>query len=414
MAEYPKLKAVIHIQETADMHNILKRLALFFDEIYYILPPIYVLTEGNREIIDLDNFKNMTKNEKGGIILPVKSLYENAEPILELSADSLKSDLKETIFKFEENGIMRRVQNEFNFENDANFLEIRKFIAIADSNDILFNQISKTSLEDYKQSEARSITIKWDDPPQEENIITLEVPQAFRISHNITTSMFLSNEMSLFPVFSDPVLHNIMAYRYDQYKKGLEFLKERSSSLTSPEDFKGQFGEVTFLIANSLFASNLISQKSPEEIVKYRSLMEEARQKFLSQDLMEIANITQMNPWNSQTKNEIEKYIFQHLRQDIISYNEKSQEIWKKLFGTITTHLSDTYKSALAGSGAGGLLGQIIPNTSTWHMLLLGALAGAAMQAPDITKDIIEIISNSQKEKKSSIAYITEFNKKSK
>jgi hypothetical protein len=66
-------------------------------------------------------------------------------------------------------------------------------------------------------------------------------------------------------------------------------------------------------------------------------------------------------------------------------------------------------KPTIIGSSAGGLLGNLIPNTSSWHMLLIGALAGAATEAPNLVKSITEMILEHRKEERSSIAYIANF-----
>ncbi len=137
--------------------------------------------------------------------------------------------------------------------------------------------------------------------------------------------------------------------------------------------------------------------------------MADARQHFLSENLMELASLVQDNPWNAQTKEEIEKYISGKLNQAILRYDEASRETWEKLFGNITVHISQVAKSSVIGSGAGGLIGNLIPNTSTWHMLLLGALAGATTEAPNLVKSIVEKILESRKTKRSSIAYIARF-----
>src|SRR5205823_6095246 len=175
-----------------------------------------------------------------------------------------------------------------------------------------------------------------------------------------------------------------MQYRYNQYKAGLEILKDLSPRVVSPADFKASFGEVTFNVANSLFASDLIAKKTPEQIIKYRDEMSHARQRFISGNLMEIFSIVQENPWDSKTKDEIEKYIVGKLNQDVEQYKEQSIDTWEKLFGDITPQSATVVKSAIVGSSAGGIIGNLIPNTSPWHMLLIGALTGLAIQLPEL------------------------------
>jgi hypothetical protein len=137
--------------------------------------------------------------------------------------------------------------------------------------------------------------------------------------------------------------------------------------------------------------------------------MEEARRQYLSTDLVEIASIAQTNPWGTETKEEIEKCILGKLSQDLINYDSKSRETWEKLFGKIAVHLADVSKYMVIGGTTGGLLGNLIPNTSTWEMLILGAMAGAATEAGKIVETLTEMLLEARKTRRSSIAYITQF-----
>jgi hypothetical protein len=58
---------------------------------------------------------------------------------------------------------------------------------------------------------------------------------------------------------------------------------------------------------------------------------------------------------------------------------------------------------------AAGVLGIIIPNTSPWGMILLGALAGAFKEAPKIVQSLVDAILEYRKISKSSISYVSKF-----
>lgn len=75
----------------------------------------------------------------------------------------------------------------------------------------------------------------------------------------------------------------------------------------------------------------------------------------------------------------------------------------------MAVHIAQVAKSAAIGGGAGGLVGNLIPNTSTQRMLLLGALVGAATEAPNLIKSITEKVLEDTKGRRSSIAYIARF-----
>ncbi len=406
-----KFRAVVQLHNQGVDHNDLKRLALFFDEIYFILPTIFTFTHeflvrreqariSNNDISqDSDNFDFLRDTEVGMITTDI----------------GLQPQLAETLSVLKENGIAKEVNDVLRLTLDDHLLAIRNHLASFDIHDKTFNELSETSSEDYNLAKLSRLRMSaqredmLDSPPMPLFVIIQNAPEAILNSYEITATLYASHETSSSPVFLHPKLKRIMEYRYAQYKKGLEFLKKSSHDIISPADFKANFGEITFNIANSLLSSELIAMKTPEQIVKYRNVMTEARQHFLSENLIEIASLVQDNPWNSQTKKEIEKYIMGKLNQAILQYNEASRETWEKLFGNIAVHIGQIAKTAAIGSGAGGVIGNLIPNTSTWHMLLLGALAGAATEAPNLVKSITETILDDRKGKRSSIAYIARF-----
>ena len=78
--------------------------------------------------------------------------------------------------------------------------------------------------------------------------------------------------------------------------------------------------------------------------------------------------------------------------------------LWK-----YSSTLAQIVKSTAIGSSA-GIVGSLIPNTSAWHMLLIGgALVGAAKEAPNLVRSIVDTILEDSKGRRSSIAYIARF-----
>ena len=110
---------------------------------------------------------------------------------------------------------------------------------------------------------------------------------------------------------------------------------------------------------------------------------------------------------------EINKYINLKLRKDLLSFDEESRKNWEKLFGNVTIRLVDIAQSVAIGGGAGGgaaaLLGNAIPNASTWEIILLGALGGAVKSSPKLVQTLLDFIMEHRRLNKSSIAYIGKF-----
>lgn len=405
-----KFRAVVQLHNGQANANDLKRLALFFDEIYFAMPTLFTVKseflerQGQARVLnngislDLDDFVFSRDVEAG-------TLRSNMD---------LQPQLAETLSIFQDHGIAKEVIDELELPVDDQFLAIRDHWSSFDVGDKTFNELCETVPEEFTLAKLTLHPIiiyplDKSESPFLLDIIVRNVPNSILASYETTTILYASHATSAFPVFLHPLLKKIMEYRYVQYKKGLKVFKKFSQDVISPVDFKASFGEITFNITNSLILSELIAKKTPEQIIKYRNAMTEARQHFLSENLLEIASMVQDNPWNARTKEEIEKYIIGKLNQAILQYDEASCETWEKLFGNIAVHISQVAKSSVIGSGAGGLVGNLIPNTSTWHMLLLGALAGATTEAPNLVKSIVETILESRKTRRSSIAYIARF-----
>jgi hypothetical protein len=393
-----KLRAVIYIDHGKDIHADLKRLALFFDEIQVIYPEWFILKE---EVLN-DPKRVVSENEGKKVLNFFRDTYLG----LEGTAGNFKGQLKETFLAFKENGVIKEPDV---YQEDDQFKEFRSILAAIDVQDKAFNKISHSTPDELK---IMDVTIGFEGEESEKlNLLWVIPPRSIQDSYILTKTLHLSYQTSSFPIFLNNRHREEMRYRYLQYKKGLELLKEHSSSLISPTEFKASFGEVTFNVANSLFTSDLIATKTPEQIIKYRNEMADVRQKFISKDLMEIASMIQDNPWDKQTKEAIEKYIAGKLTQDILLFNDSSRETWEKMFGNLAVHLTQVTKSTIIGSSTGGLLGNLIPNTSAWHMLLVGALVGATSEAPNLVRSIVDTILEHKKEQRSSIAYIARFRK---
>ena len=397
---YPPLKAIIHINATTDPNDI-KRLGLFFDELHYVMPALAVMRP---EVVE--QLKDELPNADARTLkIPdyLKGITRNWE------LGTVSSPLKDAIDVFKESGIARQVDRSVMADTpDRQQLEdVRALFIALDSQDPEFNALSGTAISDYTNAALMEVTL--DDKHEPRTIYHLTEPLAIIDSSEITTSLYLGHALSGFPVFLESRHRKEVAHRYRQYKDGLEVLRRDYEMLATPIDFKVNFGEVVFSVANAIIASELISRKSPEEIVAYRGQLEESRKKYLSHDLMEIASIVNSNPWSHQVKSEVEKYVFGKLHQDLVEYDTASREIWEKLFGRLTVNLTDMTKLLAAGGSTGGLLGNLLPNVSTWEMLLIGAITGIAAKAPKLTSDLVDAIVELRKEKRSSIAYISNF-----
>lgn len=396
-----KSKAVIHLHKQDDVNQI-KRLALLFDEIVYVLPTV---TSISKDV--LNNEKRIIDKGKTKTLINF-NFFKDTEQRLHLTRDSLNTELQEFLIALEENGIARELRQGQENEEDKEFLRTRNLIASSDINDKEFRKLSKTLPEDLNiNKRLGSLSIKFDNG-EELTLNTIDVPKAVSDSFEISSTLYYANQLSGSPVFLNPRASKELNYKYNQYKKGLHCLLNQDDAIT-PNDFRCNFGEVALGIANSVFSSTLLECKNTEDIIKYRNEMEESRLQLISKDLTEVSCLIGENPWNPKTKAELEKYISGKLWADVQSYNNKSKEIWEKLYGNITIRLAEISKSIAIGGSAGGIIGSVVPNASSLQFLMVGALAVATKEAPNVVKDLVETILEIRKIQRTSIAYIAKF-----
>ncbi len=100
---------------------------------------------------------------------------------------------------------------------------------------------------------------------------------------------------------------------------------------------------------------------------------------------------------------------------EVLRYQDASARGWERLFGTAAVSFVEVSKSALLGGSAGalgqlgGVVGNLLPGAAPWDLALIGALAGAAHQAPGLVKAISDTVLERWQARRSSIAFVAEF-----
>lgn len=398
MKPYP-INASIYLDNTLQCDEDLKRLALLFDEVHYVLPHLETIKQ---EV--LSNPNRVRIGADGSLDFVDFNYWEDTEEVYTLQVDQNEGPLYETISTLKEHGIAIEAKRA---ENKEYLKQTKNIIAFRDLEDKKFLKITDTPLKEARRFGYSTLGLVGDNGNF--NLYHLFVSNALADSANITELLYLSNQNSLFPVFLDNRHKDVMQYRYTQYKKGLKTIQKISDEQMSPVDYKMSFGEITFSLARALIPSQAITNKTLKDVLKYREAMAKSREQFLTNELRELTSIITDNPWGKSTKDEIQKYIISKFNHSLIQYELESERVWEKMFGTLIVHLSSVAKAAVIGGGASGLIGNIVPNTNMWDMLLLGLLTGALSEVPNLTKDIVDSIIERNKLRKSSIAYLAEF-----
>ena len=399
----------------------LKRLALFFDEIHYVLPDFWILKD---EVL---NDPRRVVKEDNGLIRVIDGIdpVQHARPAIGLTLDHLADPLQQVLSALVEHGIAKEYDDYFLKAGleDRLFDRTKHRLAWQDAKDPVFARLSGTSASDY-QTEYIPLQIEYhgDSPfgpspngEQSQIIFAIIPPSALLDSVDITTVLYVAHSTSSFPVFLDARHRAEVAQRYQQYQAGLHVLADLAPEAVSPADYRARFGEVAFTLANGVVSSDLMANKSVEDVIKYRSAMDHARRRFLSEHLIKATALVQDNPWSPQTTDELERFIRGELTSDVMRYQDESKATWEKVFGTATTSFAEISKTVLLGGSAsmlgqlGGVVGSLIPNSSTWDMLLIASLAGTAQQTPTLVRSIVDAVIDRRQHRRSSIAYVAEF-----
>jgi hypothetical protein len=137
--------------------------------------------------------------------------------------------------------------------------------------------------------------------------------------------------------------------------------------------------------------------------------MDTSRRKHLSHDVMDLATLIKENPWGKATKEEVKKYISGKLSNDLTLLNNESQRVWDKMFGGLVVRAAEIGRSGLIGGGATGIIGQLIPNATTWELMVIGAIAGAAKESPKLVQTFVDLPVDFRQQKRSAISYLANF-----
>lgn len=420
-----RVSALIKLEDTPQQVLALKRLALLFDEIFYLVPdnwPIISETEGK----PLAEASFAHKLPDGSLDLSEFRFFRDTRFAMGVGVESLHPELRHTLAVLEQSGIAKQFRDhkQLNSITFKEFETIQNQLAAQDAADEEWNRISATTSADYERNIFETllyVTVRFAgqslNPAKplrprigdEFTVACVNPPPAVYYSRRLFQVLTFAHSRALCPVFTDPHSRAALNYRCKQFFQSQSKLSQQFPSLGSALGFPSRFGEVTYSIANSVFDSDLVSGKTPEEIVKYRVALADARRRYLTGDLLEITQLLDCSPWGKQTEDELRRYVTGRLNQDVAKYDEQSQELWEKLFGSIAVRLSEVGTSAVYGGTAGGLIGNIMPHASTWEVAILGALTGAAKVAPKLVETIVESILEARKLKRSSIAYVREF-----
>jgi hypothetical protein len=401
------------LRGTPDLGETLKRLALFCDEIRLLVPTVPVIGQ-----TVFENPKRVQRGPDGSVMIKDFNYHQDVTHLHLVLSSALERlgdedrDIAEALI--DEEIVSECTDRAVPQDQWAVLKDLRGFLISCDVDDPEFNGISGTNPSDYsKNNLSHEITIKLRDVVECSNdelrFLCFKEPKTVADSYDLTTNLIVSEICGFQPVFPEPRHRRELHHKYARYRKGAEIFRQHAGSQVEVGPHRSQFGETAYLLSNALFSSPILARKSVKEIIRYRSAMCDARTRFVSTTLCELTQIIQGNPWGPSVKNEVEAFVEKKLMPDMVRYEDESKEIWEKLFGGLTVNLASLAGSASMGSAGGGLLGSVIPGTTAWEMLALGALAGVSKEVPKIVENLVKLALEFRKHKRSSIAYVAEF-----
>ncbi|MBZ5676881.1 MAG: hypothetical protein LAP61_21780 [Acidobacteriia bacterium] len=402
MASGPALKALFKLNNTPDRATNVKRLALLFDELIYMLPDTHPVLDGEF----LEEGRIRVRRSDGAIIEEDFDFFVHTSSGFTFDEASIHdSELEETLAELRENEIARSVAvSDFDELTTEQFRRVRNAFAASDMLDEEFNRLSETTVDQYEGLKISTVrSIDENGTHQEHSLI--RAPNAIIDSYDITDVLACAHRATACPVFIDPHHKGELRHRYEKTRTLGDVVLRSFPELEAHSSVRPAFGAVSFSIASQLFDLATISAKSTSEIVKYRKSMADARERYISTDLLELTQLVESSPWGGKAEHEIELYVMGKLRRDTALYRQAMRETWERMFGSLATGITTAVKAA----GAGGIVGSLLPQSSAWEMAVIGALAGITKEVPSLARTIVESVLAVRAQRRSGIAYFAEF-----
>lgn len=400
--EDAQVKALLKLNNSPDRTSNLKRLALLFDQILYLLPETHPILDG--ELLD-DGRIRRTRID-GTASEEEFNFFLHTSPGLVFDEGSIHdAELQETLAELRENGIARQTA----FDNSSvfgssEFRTVRNALAVSDLCDETFRRLSETTADQCDRLKLTALDLV-DENGRRVRDVLVRAPNAIVDSYDLTDVLVLAHENECCPVFIDPCHRRELQHRYSNARSPDESVLRAFPKLDSRSETKTIFGAVAFTLASEVFDSTTVVRKKTSEIIRYRNCMADARRLYISSDLIDLTKLVESSPWDDKVRCDIELYVMGKLKHDVALYRTAMQETWEKMFGTLGTSLA----AGLAAGGAGGIIGHLLPHCSLWEMALIGSVGGIIKEFPRMAQSVVDSILAARAKRRSAIAYVADF-----
>lgn len=384
----------------------LKKLALFFDKIYYIRPlhrVIDAIEFRNKSVIFHADGWHLNEETRSFNFPSDFNYFRDTRYALEFVTFK-NQELQETVDAFEKAGVIEATTD---WPTKPLFSkDILDELTKLDICDPGFLSIFNTSFEQANRLPAEIHPLHLQDGENQFGFAILNPPQSIQYSFYANYCLLYASELSSSPIFLDPLLRKQMEWKYNNFLQGLSLLAERLKFPVEQFELQSHFGEMVFLLTDELLSTENIADAKLDDILKLRDDLQESRRRFLSLDLAELAYMLEEQSWDPNMSSHIRKFVNTKLKKDIQTFNDKTVEAWEKLVGKLIVTGSEVVRDAAFGAGAGGIAISVVPNASPWELVAISAIAMAFRKLPDLFKVLVDLSLEKRKQCRSSMAYI--------
>lgn len=402
MTSSQTLKALFKLNTTSERVTNVKRLALLFDELLYMLPDTHPVLNGT----PLENGQIRVQQPDGTFVNEDFDFFAHTSDGFTFDESSIHdAELQETLAELREAEIAVPVSiTEFHDLSTAQYRRVRAALAATESLDEEFNRISETSAEQYESVKIKPLrTIDKDGNEHEDWLV--RAPNAVVDSYDITDVLAYSNLADACPVFIDPHHQAEVRHRHERLSAIAGVVSRTLPGVGAFPSVRPAFGSVAFSFASQVFSRETIDKKTTSQIIKYRRAMTTSRELLMSGDLLALVQLSESAPWSDKIEADVERYLIGKFKNDLALYNQKMRETWEKMFGSLAVGAMTAVKTG----GGGGILGYLLPHSSFWEMAVLGSVAGLMKESPNLAKAIVESVLAVRAQRRTGIAYFAEF-----
>ncbi len=402
-------RALVTVWQHNHMAAELKQLALLFDEILYIPPHGFVLS--NELLTDTSRFKQV---ENDNTYIDGFSYARDVVPGFSVPDPQLKGDgLAETVTLLRSASVMRPIQFAPGVWKPLpdDLVCVMHSLWSSEMEDDSFLRCTGTDRGEFdKPIEMGHMRLLGKDG-REHTTVWVNPPAAFNVSSDLTMQAYYAEKMDATPVLLSKQFREAWAHRAKSCLNLVHLLGRHGDHVQAYVSTEHALGAAGYWLSGLLFGSELVDHLNTSDVLKLRKALDEPRRDFVSRHLARLAQMIQDNPWSDKAMDRIRTYVRTELMPDVQRFNQEGKALREEALGKLGVRFAEMAVGITAGGGgAGGLAGALLTGSSFWTLFILGAAgaaAGAARVAPRLVSDLVDLSLESRKRHRNGLFYIS-------